>query len=173
MDYFKQKIKEGEVGSSAMPHKVNPIDFENSEGNLGLANAILEHLSSKLPISRLQRDLTDSTVLRNVGVPLGHMLIAYTSTLKGIDKLLLNKASLERDLENNWAVCAEAIQNILRREHFPNPYEALKDLTRKNDKITQASLKEFINGLDITEKVKEELKRITPHNYIGYLPEIN
>ncbi|MEJ6681634.1 MAG: adenylosuccinate lyase [Flavobacteriales bacterium] len=172
MDYFKQKIKEGEVGSSAMPHKVNPIDFENSEGNLGLANAILEHLSAKLPISRLQRDLTDSTVLRNVGVPLGHMLIAYTSTLKGMDKLLLNKASLERDLDNNWAVCAEAIQNILRREHFPNPYEALKDLTRKNDKITQASLIEFINELDITEKVKEELKKITPHNYTGYLPEI-
>lgn len=173
MEYFKQKIKEGEVGSSAMPHKVNPIDFENSEGNLGLANAILEHLSAKLPISRLQRDLTDSTVLRNVGVPLGHMLIAYTSTLKGMDKLLLNEASLERDLENNWAVCAEAIQNVLRREHFPNPYEALKALTRKNEKITQESLDMFINELDVTNEVKMELKNITPQNYTGYLPEIN
>ncbi len=172
MEYFKQKIKEGEVGSSAMPHKVNPIDFENSEGNLGIANAILEHLSAKLPISRLQRDLTDSTVLRNVGVPLGHMLIAYTSTIKGLGKLLLNKSALERDLENNMAVCAEAIQNILRREHFPNPYEALKDLTRKNEKITEESLHTFINNLDVSDAVKTELKNITPQNYIGYTPVI-
>ena len=172
MEYFKQKIKEGEIGSSAMPHKVNPIDFENSEGNLGLANALLEHLSAKLPISRLQRDLTDSTVLRNVGVPLGHMLIAYKSTLKGMDKLLLNETALENDLENNWAVCAEAIQNILRRENFPNPYEALKELTRKNEKVTSASLQEFINSLNVSDEIKEELRNITPHNYIGYTPEI-
>jgi len=172
MEYFKQKIKAGEVGSSAMPHKVNPIDFENSEGNLGMASAILEHLSAKLPISRLQRDLTDSTVLRNVGVPLGHMLIAYTSTLKGLDKLLLNENALKLDLENNWAVCAEAIQNVLRREKFPKPYEALKELTRKNEKITESSLHNFINTLDVSAAVKEELKAITPWNYTGYTPEM-
>lgn len=172
MEYFKQKIKKGEIGSSAMPHKVNPIDFENAEGNLGIANAILEHLSGKLPISRLQRDLTDSTVLRNIGVPLGHMVIAFNSILKGLDKLLINEKALENDLENNWAVCAEAIQNVLRRERFPNPYEALKDLTRKNEKVTQASLLDFINQLDISDELKSELKQITPSNYIGYSPEI-
>ncbi len=172
MEYFKQKIKAGEIGSSAMPHKVNPIDFENSEGNLGMANAILEHLSAKLPISRLQRDLTDSTVLRNVGVPLGHMLIGYKSILKGLDKLLLNENALKKDLANNWAVCAEAIQNILRRERFPNPYEALKDLTRKNEKVTEESLHNFIDELDISNEVKTELKSITPWNYTGYTPEI-
>ncbi len=173
MDYFKQKIKKGEVGSSAMPHKVNPIDFENSEGNLGMANAILEHLSSKLPISRLQRDLTDSTVLRNVGVPFGHMLIAFKSTLKGLDKLLLNETALEKDLENNWAVCAEAIQNVLRREHYPEPYEALKALTRNNERITEESLHTFINQLEVSNLVKMELKAITPSNYTGYEPEIS
>ncbi|MFK7756189.1 MAG: adenylosuccinate lyase [Flavobacteriales bacterium] len=172
MDYFKQKIKAGEVGSSAMPHKVNPIDFENSEGNLGMANAILEHLSAKLPVSRLQRDLTDSTVLRNVGVPFGHMLIAFKSTLKGLDKLLLNQEALEKDLESNWAVCAEAIQNVLRREHYPEPYEALKALTRNNERITEESLHTFINKLDVSNLVKLELKAITPSNYTGYTPEI-
>ena len=167
MDYFKQKIKKGEVGSSAMPHKVNPIDFENSEGNLGIANAIFEHLSAKLPISRLQRDLTDSTVLRNVGVPFGHTIIAFTSTLKGLNKLLLNKEKFEQDLENNWAVVAEAIQTILRREAYPNPYEALKGLTRTNEKINQNSIANFIDTLEVSLKIKEELKAITPANYTG------
>jgi len=167
MDYFKQKIKEGEVGSSAMPHKVNPIDFENSEGNLGIANAIFEHLSAKLPISRLQRDLTDSTVLRNIGVPIGHTLIGLQSTLKGLNKLLINDAKIKEDLDNNWAVVAEAIQTILRREGYPNPYEALKSLTRTNEKITQNSLEVFIDTLDISELIKAELKAITPHNYTG------
>ncbi|MEM6685709.1 MAG: adenylosuccinate lyase [Bacteroidota bacterium] len=167
MDYFKQKIKKGEVGSSAMPHKVNPIDFENSEGNLGIANAIFAHLAAKLPISRLQRDLTDSTVLRNVGVPFGHTIIGLQSTLKGLNKLLLNKAKFEEDLENNWAVVAEAIQTILRRENYPNPYEALKGLTRTNKKITKALISEFIDTLSISEDVKLELKRINPSNYTG------
>ena len=167
MNYFGQKIKKGEVGSSAMPHKVNPIDFENSEGNLGMANAIFEHLSAKLPISRMQRDLTDSTVLRNVGVPLAHTIIAFTSTLKGLNKLLLNKAKFEADLEANWAVVAEAVQTILRREGYPNPYEALKALTRTNDKITKTSMHEFITSLDVSNKIKEELKLITPSNFTG------
>ncbi len=167
MDYFKQKIKEGEVGSSAMPHKVNPIDFENSEGNLGIANALFEHLSAKLPLSRLQRDLTDSTVLRNVGVPLGHTHIAIMSTLKGLNKLLLNQDKIEADLEDNWAVVAEAIQNILRREGFANPYEALKGLTRKNEKVNQNSIAAFIDGLDISDALKVELKAITPSSYTG------
>jgi adenylosuccinate lyase len=167
MDYFKQKIKAGEVGSSAMPHKVNPIDFENSEGNLGIANAIFEHLSAKLPISRLQRDLTDSTVLRNVGVPFGHTIIGFTSTLKGLNKLLLNKPKFEQDLENNWAVVAEAIQTILRREGYPNPYEALKGLTRTNEKINQKSIADFIDTLEISLEIKNELKVITPSNYTG------
>jgi len=167
MDYFKQQIKEGEIGSSAMPHKVNPIDFENSEGNLGIANALFEFLSRKLPISRLQRDLTDSTVLRNIGIPLGHILVGYKSTLKGLDKLLLNRERLEQDLENNWAVVAEAIQTILRRERYPNPYEALKELTRTNEHITSQSMKAFIDTLDVSEKVKDELRNITPSNYTG------
>jgi len=167
MDYFKQKIKAGEVGSSAMPHKVNPIDFENSEGNLGIANAIFEHLSAKLPVSRLQRDLTDSTVLRNIGVPFGHTLIGFKSTLKGLDKLLLNESKFNEDLENNWAVVAEAIQTILRREGYPNPYEALKGLTRTNSKINQDSISSFIDTLKVTNAIKEELKRITPSNYTG------
>lgn len=167
MDYFKQKIKKGEVGSSAMPHKVNPIDFENSEGNLGFANAIFEHLSAKLPISRLQRDLTDSTVLRNVGVPIGHTLIGFKSTLKGLDKLVLNKPKFAKDLEQNWAVVAEAIQTILRREGYPNPYEALKGLTRTNNVINQKSIADFIDTLDVSEAIKHELKAITPSNYTG------
>ena len=167
MEYFKQKIKAGEVGSSAMPHKVNPIDFENSEGNLGIANAILMHLSTKLPVSRLQRDLTDSTVLRNVGVPMGHMVIAIESSLKGLRKLLLNVEAINRDLDNCWAVCAEGIQTILRREAFPHPYEALKALTRTNQAITQESIENFIDGLDVEERVKEELRKITPHSYTG------
>ncbi|MGB3146004.1 MAG: adenylosuccinate lyase [Maribacter sp.] len=167
MDYFKQKIKEGEVGSSAMPHKVNPIDFENSEGNLGIANALFEHLSAKLPVSRLQRDLTDSTVLRNVGVPFAHTLIAFQSTLKGLNKLLLNKVKFEQDLENNWAVVAEAIQTILRREGYPNPYEALKGLTRTNEKINQNSIATFIDTLNVSDAIKKELKQITPANYTG------
>ena len=167
MDYFKQKIKKGEVGSSAMPHKVNPIDFENSEGNLGMANAIFEHLSAKLPISRLQRDLTDSTVLRNVGVPFAHTIIGFTSTLKGLKKLLINKEKFAEDLENHWAVVAEAIQTILRREAYPNPYEALKGLTRTNEKITQKSMADFIDSLDISNEIKTELKAITPSNYTG------
>lgn len=167
MDYFKQKIREGEVGSSAMPHKVNPIDFENAEGNFGVANAIFEHLSAKLPISRLQRDLTDSTVLRNVGVPLAHTVIAYHSLLRGLDKLLLNQAAIDADLENNWAVVAEAIQTVLRRENYPNPYEALKMLTRKNEKMTRESFAAFIDTLELSEAVKEELKTITPFSYTG------
>ena len=167
MEYFKQKIKAGEVGSSAMPHKVNPIDFENSEGNLGMANAILMHLSTKLPVSRLQRDLTDSTVLRNVGVPMGHMVIAIESSLKGLRKLLLNVEAINRDLDNCWAVCAEGIQTILRREAFPHPYEALKALTRTNHVITKEAIESFIDGLDVEERVKEELRKITPHTYTG------
>ena len=167
MDYFKQKIKKGEVGSSAMPHKVNPIDFENSEGNLGIANAILNHLSSKLPVSRLQRDLTDSTVLRNIGVPIAHGLIALLSTQKGLGKLLLNSSAIENDLENNWAVVAEAVQTILRREGVANPYEMLKELTRKNEKITASSMKDFINNLKVDNEVKAELLQITPQNYTG------
>ncbi len=167
MNYFKQKIKKGEVGSSAMPHKVNPIDFENSEGNLGLANAIFEHLSAKLPISRLQRDLTDSTVLRNVGVPFAHTIIGFTSTLKGLNKLLLNKEKFEQDLEDNWAVVAEAIQTILRRENYPNPYEALKGLTRTNTVINQKSMADFIDNLEVSDTIKAELKAITPTNYTG------
>lgn len=167
MDYFKQKIKAGEVGSSAMPHKVNPIDFENSEGNLGIANAIFEHLSEKLPVSRLQRDLTDSTVLRNVGVPFAHTIIAFLSTLKGLNKLLLNKDKFEQDLENNWPVVAEAIQTILRREGYPNPYEALKGLTRTNEKINQESIASFIDTLDVSDEIKKELKQISPSNYTG------
>lgn len=167
MEYFKQKIKAGEVGSSAMPHKVNPIDFENSEGNLGVANAVLEHLSRKLPISRLQRDLTDSTVLRNVGVPMGHMVIAIQSTLKGLRKLLLNEAAINGDLDNCWAVVAEAIQTILRREAYPHPYEALKALTRTNQAITEESIKNFIETLEVSEEVKKELRAITPHSYTG------
>ena len=167
MEYFKQKIKAGEVGSSAMPHKVNPIDFENAEGNLGVANAILEHLASKLPVSRLQRDLTDSTVLRNVGVPFGHIVIAMQSSLKGLRKLLLNEAAIYNDLDNCWSVVAEAIQTILRREAYPNPYEALKALTRTNQAINENSIKEFIEGLDVSEELKQELRVITPHTYTG------
>ena len=167
MEYFKQKIKAGEVGSSAMPHKVNPIDFENSEGNLGIANAILSHLATKLPVSRLQRDLTDSTVLRNVGVPMGHMVIAIQSSLKGLRKLLINEAAIQRDLDNCWAVCAEGIQTILRREGYPHPYEALKALTRTNNAITQQSIADFIEGLEVSEQVKEELRQITPNTYFG------
>ena len=167
MEYFKQKIKAGEVGSSAMPHKVNPIDFENSEGNLGMANAILAFLSQKLPVSRLQRDLTDSTVLRNVGVPMGHMVISIQSTLKGLRKLLLNQDAINRDLDNCWAVCAEGIQTILRREAYPHPYEALKALTRTNAAITAESIAGFIDGLDVSESVKAELRAITPHTYTG------
>ena len=167
MNYFKQEIKKGEVGSSAMPHKVNPIDFENSEGNLGLANAILEHLSAKLPISRLQRDLTDSTVLRNIGMPYAHTLVAVKSTLKGLDKLLLNEDAIRQDLNNNWAVVAEAIQTILRRENYPNPYETLKDLTRTNNVINAKNLSDFIDTLDVDDNIKAELKQITPFNYTG------
>ena len=166
-NYFKQKIKEGEIGSSAMPHKVNPIDFENAEGNAGIANALYEFFAAKLPISRLQRDLTDSTVLRNIGVPMAHSVIAISSTLRGLDKLLLNNAVIDADLENNWAVVAEAIQTVLRREAYPNPYEALKDLTRTNAKITAATMAEFINQLDVSEALKTELKQITPFNYTG------
>lgn len=167
MDYFKQKIKKGEVGSSAMPHKVNPIDFENSEGNLGIANALFEHLAAKLPVSRLQRDLTDSTVLRIIGVPFGHTLIGFSSTLKGLNKLLLNEAKIDTDLENNWAVVAEAIQTILRREGYPNPYEALKGLTRTNSQINKESISNFIGELDVSEEIKQELRQITPQNYTG------
>lgn len=167
MDYFKQKLKEGEIGSSAMPHKVNPIDFENSEGNLGIATAVLEHLASKLPISRLQRDLTDSTVLRNVGVPLSHALIGFKSTLVGLEKLLLNESALDLDLENNWAVVAEAIQTVLRREGFPKPYEALKGLTRKNEKVTKETVHAFVETLEVSNEIKQELKAITPQNYTG------
>ena len=172
MEYFRQKIKEGEVGSSAMPHKVNPIDFENAEGNLGIANALLDHLARKLPVSRLQRDLTDSTVLRNIGVPFAHMVIAYKSILKGLDKLLLNNAALHQDLEDNWAVVAEAIQTVLRREGYPKPYEALKDLTRTNEAITEERIKAFIETLAVPASIREELLRITPHNYTGIAPQI-
>ena len=167
MDYFKQKIKAGEVGSSAMPHKVNPIDFENSEGNLGISNAVLQFLAQKLPVSRLQRDLTDSTVLRNVGVPVGHTVIALQSTLKGLRKLILNEQKLNSDLEDTWAVVAEAIQTILRREAYPNPYEALKSLTRTNEKMTAETISRFINQLDVDENIKAELRKVTPQNYTG------
>jgi adenylosuccinate lyase len=171
MDYFKQKVKKGEVGSSAMPHKVNPIDFENAEGNLGIANALLEHLSAKLPISRLQRDLTDSTVLRNIGVPFAHIILALKSIEKGLGKLVLNEAKISDELDNNWAVVAEAIQTILRRENYPKPYEALKDLTRGNATINKQSMHQFIDGLKIAASVKKELKKITPHNYTGIVAE--
>ncbi len=167
LDYFKQKIREGEIGSSAMPHKVNPIDFENSEGNLGIANALYQHMSAKLPISRLQRDLTDSTVLRNIGVPMGHTLLAFRSATKGLNKLLLNPGKLQSDLEDNWAVLAEAIQTILRREGYPNPYESLKELTRTNTKITAESIATFIHNLDVSPEIKEELLAITPESYTG------
>jgi adenylosuccinate lyase len=167
MEYFKQKIKAGEIGSSAMPHKVNPIDFENSEGNLGIANAIFEHLSAKLPVSRLQRDLTDSTVLRNIGVPIGHTLIAFEATLKGLNKLLLNESKFHEDLEKNWAVVAEAIQTILRREAYPNPYEALKGLTRTNEAIDKKAIHGFIATLDVSDEIKAELMQITPSNFLG------
>ena len=167
MEYFKQKLKAGEIGSSAMPHKVNPIDFENAEGNIGIANALLSHLSSKLPVSRLQRDLTDSTVLRNIGVPLAHTLIAHKNILKGLNKLILNESAVKKDLDDNWAVVAEAIQTILRREGYPKPYEALKELTRTHTQINEMSLKEFIKTLNVSDKVKEELNAITPHNYTG------
>ena len=167
MDYFKQLIKKGEIGSSAMPHKVNPIDFENSEGNLGIANAIFNHLSNKLPISRLQRDLTDSTVLRNIGVPVAHSIIAFKSTLKGLNKLILNNEKINSDLENNWAVIAEAIQTILRRENYPNPYETLKNLTRTNEKINKESIRNFIETLNVSESIKDELRSLSPQNYTG------
>ena len=167
MDYFKQKIKEGEIGSSAMPHKVNPIDFENSEGNLGLANAIFEHLAAKLPISRLQRDLTDSTVLRNIGVPIGHCIVALTSLKKGLEKLIINEDKIKQDLDDNWAVVSEALQTVLRREKYPKPYEALKELTRTNEKITSESISSFIDGLDVKDEIKQELKNITPFNFTG------
>jgi adenylosuccinate lyase len=167
LDYFKQRIKEGEIGSSAMPHKVNPIDFENSEGNLGIANALFEHLSAKLPISRLQRDLTDSTVLRNVGMPIAHSLLAIKALQKGLSKLLINETKIKEDLESNWVVVAEAIQTILRREQYPQPYEALKDLTRKNDHISQATIHQFIDELPISNDLKNELRAISPYNYTG------
>ena len=169
MGYFKQKIKAGEVGSSAMPHKVNPIDFENSEGNVGIANALYEFLAAKLPVSRLQRDLTDSTVLRNLGVPIAHQMIALTALFRGLNKLELNQEAINNDLDDNWAVVSEAIQTILRRENYPQPYEALKALTRKNDKITEKTIAEFIDNLDVSDKIKYELKRITPFNYVGVL----
>jgi adenylosuccinate lyase len=168
MDYFKQKLKEGEIGSSAMPHKVNPIDFENAEGNLGIANAIFEHLAAKLPISRLQRDLTDSTVLRNVGVPFAHCLIAFSSLQKGLDKLIINESAIRQDLDNNWAVVAEAIQTVLRSIAYPNPYEALKLLTRTNTHIGEKEIKDFIQSLEIDKAVKERLNQITPHNFTGF-----
>merc|ERR1712060_783445 len=168
MEYFKQKIKAGEVGSSAMPHKVNPIDFENAEGNLGMANAVLEHLSQKLPVSRLQRDLTDSTVLRNIGVPMSHVAIAMSSIQRGMGKLLINKAAIDRDLENNWAVVAEAIQSILRREAYPGAYEALRDFTRTNEAMNQVRIHSFVDGLDVSDAVKAELKAVTPFTYVGY-----
>jgi adenylosuccinate lyase len=169
MDYFKQKIKKGEVGSSAMPHKVNPIDFENAEGNLGMANAVMDYLAAKLPVSRLQRDLTDSTALRNIGVPFAHNLISYDSLKKGMSKLLINKEKIDEDLENNWIVVAEAIQTILRRERYLNPYEALKELTRTNKKIDSNAIHEFISGLDVDDTVKQELYKITPFNYTGII----
>ncbi|HEX4851160.1 MAG TPA: lyase family protein, partial [Puia sp.] len=167
MDYFRQKIKKGEIGSSAMPHKVNPIDFENAEGNLGLANALFEYLSAKLPVSRLQRDLTDSTTLRNIGVPFSHSILALKSIEKGITKLVLNEKQMTQDLENNWAVVAEAIQTILRREDYPQPYEALKELTRGNSSITRERIHAFIDSLKVPTVIKKELKRISPHNYTG------
>jgi len=167
MNYFRQKTKKGEIGSSAMPHKVNPIDFENAEGNLGIANSLFEHLSSKLPVSRLQRDLTDSTVLRNIGVPFSHTMIAFKSIEKGLEKLVIDETSIYNDLEANWVVVAEAIQTMLRREKFPKPYEALKDLTRGNTKIDKKAIHEFIDRLKIEESIKKELKKITPHNYTG------
>lgn len=167
MEYFKQKIKEGEIGSSAMPHKVNPIDFENAEGNFGFANAIFEHLSAKLPVSRLQRDLTDSTVLRNIGVPLAHSYVGFKSLLKGLTKLELNKSAIDQDLDSNWAVVAEALQTILRKEGYPNPYEALKDLTRKNEKVTRQTLSDFIDGLTVSDEVRKRMKAVTPFNYTG------
>jgi adenylosuccinate lyase len=167
MEYFKQQIKAGEVGSSAMPHKVNPIDFENAEGNIGIANALYEHFSAKLPVSRLQRDLTDSTVSRNFGVPLAHSLIAFKSIQKGLGKLIVNRAVIEKDLDDNWAVVAEGIQTILRREGYPNPYEALKELTRTNTRITQESIKQFVATLQINDVVKKELLALSPHNYTG------
>lgn len=172
MDYFKQQIIAGQVGSSAMPHKVNPIDFENAEGNLGIANALLEHLAAKLPISRLQRDLSDSTVLRTIGVPVSHTLIAFKSILRGLNKLILNEDAIRKDLENNWAVVAEAIQTILRREGYPNPYEALKDLTRTNSGINQETIANFVEQLAVSDEIKEELKKITPWNYTGLYPEL-
>lgn len=172
LDYFKQKIELNEVGSSAMPHKVNPIDFENAEGNLGIANSLLEHLSSKLPISRMQRDLTDSTVLRNLGVPMGHSILAYNSIQRGLNKLLVNKEKINLDLEENWIIISEAIQTILRRENYPQPYEELKKLTRTNQKITQHDINNFIESLNISENIKNELKSITPFNYIGIVPDI-
>ena len=168
MEYFKQKIKEGEVGSSAMPHKVNPIDFENSEGNIGIANAVFGHLATKLPVSRLQRDLTDSTVLRNIGVPLAHTLIAVASTMKGLGKLLLNRAAIDADLDNTWSVVAEAIQTVLRREGYPKPYETLKALTRTNSAVTAESIAAFIDTLEVSPEVKDELKKLSPHSYTGY-----
>jgi adenylosuccinate lyase len=167
MGYFTQKIKEGEIGSSAMPHKVNPIDFENSEGNMGLANALFEHLSAKLPISRMQRDLTDSTVSRNMGMPFAHMMIGLRSLIRGLDKVIVRPEIFDQDLENHWAVVAEAIQTILRREAYPNPYEALKALTRTNEAITAKSMADFIEGLDVSDAIKAELKQITPQNYTG------
>ncbi|HET6541166.1 MAG TPA: lyase family protein, partial [Chryseolinea sp.] len=167
MEYFKQKTKKGEVGSSAMPHKVNPIDFENAEGNLGMANAVFEHLSSKLPVSRLQRDLTDSTVLRNIGVPFAHTIIAFKSIEKGVNKLVVNDEKIYEDLENNWVVVAEAIQTVLRRENYPEPYEALKNLTRGNNKITRDTMQQFIDSLKVSNELKKELKKISPHNYTG------
>ncbi|MDQ6755541.1 MAG: adenylosuccinate lyase [Bacteroidota bacterium] len=172
MNYFKQKINKNEVGSSAMPHKVNPIDFENAEGNLGIANALLEHLSAKLPISRLQRDLTDSTVIRNIGVPVAHTIISIDSIKKGLEKLILNEQKIKEDLENNWVVVAEAIQTILRREKYPEPYEALKQLTRGNENLNKESISKFIDSLKVSSKIKKELKQITPHNYFGTMPEI-
>ena len=167
MEYFRQKVKEGEVGSSAMPHKVNPIDFENAEGNLGIANALYEHMSAKLPISRLQRDLTDSTVLRNIGMPLSHSYLALLSLVKGMNKLVLNRKQMDADLDRTWAVVAEAIQTILRRENYPHPYEALKALTRGKESITQADIHSFIETLNVRDEIKSELKAITPHNYVG------
>jgi adenylosuccinate lyase len=167
MDYFKQKLKEGEIGSSAMPHKVNPIDFENAEGNLGIANAIFEHFSAKLPVSRLQRDLTDSTVLRNIGVPLAHTVIALKATMVGLNKVVLNEEKIHQDLENNWMVVAEAIQTILRRENYPKPYEALKELTRTHERVTKETIHHFIDGLAVSEAVKQELKAISPWTYLG------
>jgi adenylosuccinate lyase len=168
MDYFRQKIRKGEIGSSAMPHKINPIDFENGEGNLGYANAIFGYLAEKLPVSRLQRDLTDSTVLRNIGVPIGHSLLAFRSILKGLNKLIINQEKIKQDLNDNWAVVSEAIQTVLRREGYPKPYEALLDLTRTNQKITAESIHNFIDSLDISEEVKAELRAINPFNYTGY-----